>query len=224
MQAYDHWAATYDYQAGNVVFALESSIFTDMLAGVSIEGKIVLDIGCGTGRHWPEILACGPREIIGIDSSSRMLEQLKSRQPGARTLCAAGDRLTDIDDASCDVIVSTLTLAHIPNSPRVIHEWYRKLRSGGAMLITDFHPEAIRAGMKRTFVANGKTIEIEHHVTELRVLCEIAAMTGLTVVSQTERTINESVRPLFERANYLDAYLKNQGLPLVFGLHFLKPS
>jgi hypothetical protein len=78
--------------------------------------------------------------------------------------------------------------------------------------------------MKRTFVIRGETIEIEHHATELYALREIAVENGLSVVLEAERVIDESVRPLFERANYLDAYRKNRGLPLVFGLHLLKPE
>src|SRR5262245_17593422 len=50
--AYDRWAATYDSQPDNVVFALEGPLFTELLARVVIEKKIVIDIGCGTGRHW----------------------------------------------------------------------------------------------------------------------------------------------------------------------------
>jgi len=222
VEAYDRWAATYDEQPDNVVLTLESALFTELLASIPIEGKLVIDVGCGTGRHWPEILSRGPAEIVGVDPSIGMLDRLRTHHPSARTLCAQGDRLTDIAEYSYDVVVSTLALAHIRDAARAICEWCRILRPGGAMLVTDFHPEAIRAGMKRTFVTRGKTIEIEHHATELQTLREIAVKNGLTLVSQSERGIDESVRPLFERADYLDAYRKNKGLPLVFGLNFLK--
>ena len=138
-------------------------------------------------------------------------------------MCAEGDYLPEIADASCDVIVSTLALAHIPAAARAIGEWRRILRPGGAMLVTDFHPGAIRAGMKRTFASEGQTIEIEHHATDLQRLRDIAIDCGLTPAFTAERAIDESVRPLFERAEYLKAYDEHKGQPLVFGMHFMKP-
>lgn len=223
VEGYDRWAATYDAQPENVVFALESPLFSELLARVAIEGNIVVDIGCGTGRHWPEILSRTPAELIGVDPSPLMLERLKAHYPDARVMCGEGDHLPEIAGASCDLIISTLALAHIPAAACAIGEWGRILRRGGAMLITDFHPEAIGAGMKRTFVSGGQTIEIEHHTTDLERLRQIAAECGLTAVFAAERAIDESVRPLFERAQYLKAYEKHKGQPLVFGMHFTKP-
>src|ERR1051325_2496428 len=107
VEAYDSWAQSYDTQSDNVVFALESPLFTDLLGRVAVEGKAVLDIGCGTGRHWPEILSRKPAELCGIDPSRAMLDQLKRRYPDARTVCAEGDRLPQLADASFDLIIST---------------------------------------------------------------------------------------------------------------------
>jgi len=222
VEGYDLWAETYDTQPDNVVFALESPLFSELLARVPIAGKTVVDIGCGTGRHWPEILSHSPAELTGVDPSPRMLERLKARYPHARTVCAEGDHLPEIADASCDLIISTLALAHIPSAERALGEWRRILRLEGAMLITDFHPSAIRAGMKRTFVSEGRTIELEHYATGLDRLRHIATGCGLTADFVAERAIDESVRPLFERAQHLEMYEKHKRQPLVFGLHFHK--
>jgi len=224
VEGYDRWAATYDAQPENVVFALESPLFTKLLERVSIEGKIVVDVGCGTGRHWQEMLSRNPSELIGVDPSRKMLERLKAHYPQAQTICNdAAAYLPEIADASAALIVSTLALAHVPAAARALGEWSRILRAGGAMLITDFHPAAIRAGMKRTFVSEGQTIEIEHYPTDLEELRRVAADSGLIHMFTAERAIDESVRPLFERAEYLQAYEKYKGRPLVFGMHFIKP-
>ncbi len=221
--AYDRWAETYDSQLDNVVFALESPLFSELLARVEIEGKAVLDIGCGTGRHWAEILSRKPAKLYGVDPSSRMLEKLKLRYSEAQTKCARGDHLPEIAGASFDVIISTLALAHIPDAAAGIDEWSRILRKSGAILITDFHPGAIRAGMKRTFSSRGQTIEIEHYPTGLPELREIANDCGLRAVFTGERTIDNSVRPFFERAGFSSGYEEHKNQPLVFAMHFMKP-
>ena len=221
-EGYDRWAVTYDSQPDNAVLALESRLFSELLVRIVIEGKGVLDIGCGTGRHWPEILSWRPARLTGVDPSSGMLQRLKVRYPNAETFCSAGDRLAEMAAGSFDVIVSTLALAHIPDASIAIREWHRILKATGSMLITDFHPDAIRSGMKRTFIAQGETIEIEHHVTEINQLQNIARKCGLTVSFISERSIDDSVRPLFERDLALREYDKYKGLRLVFGMVFTK--
>src|SRR5439155_10052935 len=119
-EGYDRWAATYDAQSDNVVFALESPLFSELLGRALIEGKAALDIGCGTGRHWSEILSRKPAELCGVDPSPGMLEQLKLHYPDARTFCTQGDHLSQIADASFDFIISTLALAHIPDAAGAI--------------------------------------------------------------------------------------------------------
>src|SRR5215472_3404649 len=180
LEGYNRWAETYDVPKDNVVFALESPLFSEMLALVEVEGNNVVDMGCGTGRHWEEILLRRPAAITGVDPSPKMLERLQARYPDARTICSIGERVPEIGDAACQLIVSTLALAHIPAVAGALNEWTRILRRGGSMLITEFHPDAIRAGMKRTFESEEGTFEIEHHATELEALRRIAADCGLT--------------------------------------------
>src|SRR4051812_20167482 len=93
-EGYDQWASTYDSQPENAVLALETRLFDTLLAGLSIEGKSVADIGCGTGRHWSAILSRNPLKLIGADPSNGMLERLRSRYPDSRIICAEGDDLS----------------------------------------------------------------------------------------------------------------------------------
>jgi ubiquinone/menaquinone biosynthesis C-methylase UbiE len=220
--AYDCWSDTYDSQPDNAVLALESRAFTKLLSHIPLNGKTIIDIGCGTGRHWPEILSYGPEKLIGVDPSAGMLQNLKRRFPDAQVLNRAGDHLPDFSADACDVVISTLALAHIPNPQPALAEWNRILRSSGSMLITDFHSDAIRAGMKRSFVFEDVTVEIDHCSTDIPRLIEIAEGFGLSLVECAEMTIDESVRPLFERDGALDAYERHKGLHLVFGLQFSK--
>src|SRR5687768_1650359 len=82
-QAYNLWAATYDNQPNNLMLKLDLEIFTKFLAAADIERKTVADVGCGTGRHWKEILARQPKRLTGLDVSPEMLAQLKQKFPEA---------------------------------------------------------------------------------------------------------------------------------------------
>jgi ubiquinone/menaquinone biosynthesis C-methylase UbiE len=221
-QGYDLWAATYDTQPNNAVLELESRLFRELLSRVSFEAKVIVDIGCGTGRHWPEILSQRPSQLIGVDPSKRMLERLSQRYPDRPVICTLGDCLTALPDESSDAIVSTLAMAHIVDTSGAIREWQRILRTGGIVLLTDFHPDASRAGMKRTFVSSGETVEIEQHSVSLDELRALAEHYKLQVAFAAERAIDESVRPLFEQAGALTRFDKHKGLQLIFGMHLVK--
>src|SRR5579859_8007718 len=81
--AYDMWSSTYDADGQNILVRLDESLFPRLLGGVQIRGKSVVDVGCGTGRHWSKLLAQEPAELIGYDVSPGMLEQLRRKIPGA---------------------------------------------------------------------------------------------------------------------------------------------
>src|SRR5581483_3352645 len=82
--AYHLWASTYDHQPDNLVLKMENEVFTTLLSKITLENKIVLDIGCGTGRHWNVLLEMHPSQLTGIDVSEEMLTQLKNKFPDAR--------------------------------------------------------------------------------------------------------------------------------------------
>ena len=120
------------------------------------------------------------------------------------------------------MIISTLALAHIGDPHGAIQGWSRILRSGGSMLVTDFHSDAEAAGMRRTFVNDGEIIEIQHHAVAIADLKDWARSFGLEVSCLLEANIDDSVRPLFERDRAMKAFERHKGLKLVFGFHLVK--
>src|ERR1700674_5195374 len=55
--AYNLWSRQYDDQPDNLMLALDEEIFIGLINNISLTDKIILDVGCGTGRHWKKILA-----------------------------------------------------------------------------------------------------------------------------------------------------------------------
>ncbi len=172
-EAYRLWSETYESQPGNPVLALEQEIWASLLSREAIAGKVVIDIGVGTGRHWSELVSYGPRELHGVDISPDMLGRLRARFPDAALHERTGTRLDAFSDASVDRIVSSLMLGHVRDVEGELREWTRLLRADGEIVYTDFHPDALQAGAKRTFEHHGATFEVESHhhaVAKLRSL------------------------------------------------------
>jgi ubiquinone/menaquinone biosynthesis C-methylase UbiE len=222
--AYDRWSGSYDEQPDNLMLALDGQLFGELLSSVSIAGSVVVDIGCGTGRHWRTLLARDPARLAGYDVSTGMLSILRKKYPAAETYLLHDHVLAELGTASCDLVISTLTLAHIPDLPAALTEWNRVLKPGGDLLITDYHPAALAKGGQRTFREGDQVIAVRNHLYPLHRVLDVTGQLGLTELSITEKKIDDSMRPYYERQNALPVYRRFLGVPIIYGLHLKTPD
>lgn len=222
--AYDLWAATYDEQPDNLMLALDEELFARLAPAERMEGKHITDIGCGTGRHWAKIFAARPMSLTGYDVSEGMLMKLKEKYPAANTLLLSNDRLASSESLSCDLVVSTLTIAHIKDLGAAFAEWNRILRSGGEVIITDFHPELLAKGGARTFSHGNRSVTIKNFVHPVKDIIALGADLGWELTELDERKIDESVRAFYEKQNALHVFDKFKGLPVIFGMVLKKKA
>src|SRR5262245_5265034 len=71
LEAYARWAATYPPHAHNVLMQTEEAATKRLLP--PLNGQVVLDLACGTGRYGLMAEAQGARLALGIDNSLAML-------------------------------------------------------------------------------------------------------------------------------------------------------
>ena len=110
-------------------FALRSwSQILDMLP--SVDGQLVIDLGCGIGDQTAELVARGAR-AIGIDVSDALLESAR-----ARSIPNAEFRKQDLRDPlgveiRVDGIWCSFTAAYFPELGRRLSAWKEHLKPGG---------------------------------------------------------------------------------------------
>ncbi|XBS71002.1 malonyl-ACP O-methyltransferase BioC [Acerihabitans sp. KWT182] len=100
------------------------------LAG-PLQGKTVLDAGCGTGyfsRFWRH---AGNR-VIALDLSPAMLEEARRRESASAYLAGDIERLP-LADNGLDVCFSNLAVQWCDSLPRALAEFYRVIRPGGVI-------------------------------------------------------------------------------------------
>jgi len=221
-RAYRLWSETYDAQPDNVVLALEDDLFGELSAPSPIEGGIVVDVGCGTGRHWGKLFSRRPRLLNGVDSSPEMLARLRERYPDATLHVRAGPRLDAFSDESADVIVSTLMLGHVRAVADELREWTRVLRPGGEIVMTDFHPVAALAGQKRTFRHGDRTFEVEHHVHTVEALRSLFGALNLQVMGFGERMFDPGALRGARFSSSRDRPRTPSGTPVIVGFRLRK--
>jgi len=111
-------------------------------------GMRVLDLGTGLGhvaRAVAEIV--GPQgEVVGLDSSPRMLEVAASRvdsPPQVRYV--EGDVTAWRDDEPFDAVVGRLILFHLPDPVATLRHHLEGVRPGGRLVALDYDIGAVRA-------------------------------------------------------------------------------
>ena len=144
--AYRRWAPTYDESPNPIVSLIDRHMDPGYL-----RGKIAVDVACGTGRRAAKIGA------IGVDLSFDML----SRSTGKKVQADA--RHLPFPDGVADLVLCALALGYIDPARGLMNELRRIARPGGIVIAADLHPQAIAAGWKRSFRANGANCEIESH-------------------------------------------------------------
>jgi ubiquinone/menaquinone biosynthesis C-methylase UbiE len=221
-EAYDLWAPDYDQQPQNLMLRLDAELFNQLLDQVPLHNKSVIDIGCGTGRHWEQIFVQSPAQLAGYDVSDGMLTELKKKYPEAEVQLATDNDLSGVPDRSVDVLISTLTIAHIENLERAFAAWSRVLKTGGALLITDFHPQVLAEGGRRDFISRKKRIVIRNYVHHLDALLRIARQHFFHVEFLKEKYIDESVKKFYEQQQALHVFERFRGKPIIYGLYLSK--
>jgi malonyl-CoA O-methyltransferase len=97
----------------------------------------------------------------------------------------------------------------------VMSELARIVRPGGSILISDFHPDAIQRGWKRTFRSNGRSYEIETHPYTKESLLECASRLGLALDDIEEPCFGDAERSIFECAGKPELFEQTRGVPAV---------
>jgi SAM-dependent methyltransferase len=114
-----------------------------MLALAGPNGR-VLELGVGTGRLALPMAAAG-LAVVGVDTSTAMLERLADRDPGRLIDVVCGDMVADLPDGPFDAaLVAYNTIFNLPDEPRQLGCFAavaERLRPGGSFVVEAFVPE-----------------------------------------------------------------------------------
>jgi malonyl-CoA O-methyltransferase len=104
----------------------------------NLEGKRVLDVGCGKGRFARVILNRHPAaEMWGLDISEEMLKFA----PAGMHACAGTMTALPFADASFDAAYATESLEHAVEIDVAVKEMCRVVKPGGRLVIIDKNAE-----------------------------------------------------------------------------------
>jgi ubiquinone/menaquinone biosynthesis C-methylase UbiE len=147
-----------------------------------------------------------------------MLDMLRHKFPMATTFRLRGNELPGLENASCDLVISTLTIAHIEDPVAALKEWNRVLKPGGAIIITDYHPEALAKGAKRTFKHGDRHLSIKNYIHPVEEIKNIGRQLGLSSIRSEENKVDETMRHYYEAQNAAKLFEQWKGVPIIYGI------
>ena len=140
---FDKEAGKWDQNAGRVKLANE--VADAMISTINPQKDMeVLDFGCGTGlvtlRLQPYV-----KSITGVDSSAGMLQMLKDKV-AQQGLANVRTQLVDFEkgekvDGKFDLIVSSMTVHHVPDTASLFRMWHDLLKPEGQVCFSDLDAE-----------------------------------------------------------------------------------
>jgi ubiquinone/menaquinone biosynthesis C-methylase UbiE len=211
LRAYDQWATHYDVDDNPLVAATGLCLRARPLEAA---GMRVVELGCGTGRNAPAVLAAGALAYTGVDGSAGMLAEARRRVNDARARWIEAE-LAQLPppaeaDGLHDAALIVLVLEHLTELDGVFAALARWLRPGGALRILELHPDRIAAGTVAHFHDEHG---VEHRFTStahpVAALGAALVRSGFTVEWVVEELADEMLIAAVPRL------AKHQGKPVV---------
>ncbi len=99
--------------------------------------RLIVDVGCGTGRFTHPLAERFAAQVIGIDPSAKMLHSARAKSSSNARVefrQAPAERLP-LEDSSADLVFMSMMLHHLDDREGAAKECRRVLRTGGRVCI-----------------------------------------------------------------------------------------
>lgn len=107
----------------------------------NLNGKSILDFGCGTGQFAKFCIENGASKVLGIDISRNMIEQANkdNKHEKIEYICISIEDL-ELQDQKFDIIISSLAVHYIEDYPALIKKVSSLLNKNGEFIFSTEHP------------------------------------------------------------------------------------
>lgn len=144
VKMFDEIASSYDLANRVLSFGVDvkwrkEGCFKALARLKDTSSLVVADVACGTGDmilHWQHYLP-HLTKFIGIDPSSKMLEEAQKKLLGVEFLQAQAQQIP-LEDDSVDIVSIAYGLRNVCDYGLALQEFYRILKPGGVLLVLEF--------------------------------------------------------------------------------------
>jgi ubiquinone/menaquinone biosynthesis C-methylase UbiE len=207
LKAYERWAPLYPPVAHNPLMRAEERAMRS--AWPDVRDRRALDLACGSGRYSRLLAESGAADIVALDFCLPMLRQVVT----GHKVCGSMTRLP-FHEGAFRAVISGLAIGHADSLQPWMTEVTRVLEVGGVLLYSDFHPQAARAGLTRSFKdENGRTRTVPHHPYDVLSQLEAAREARLNIERVSEIRVGRELCEPFPGSERF--YREFAGLPII---------
>ena len=133
MYFFETFASDFDskmnmYDTNKRIHVIFNALLTE-----NIEGKKLLDAGCGTGWFSAKAVERGA-DVTSMDLGEQLLDQVK-KKCRSTTICGSILEMP-FPNNTFDIVISSEVIEHVPDPIKAIHEMHRVLKPGGSLVLT----------------------------------------------------------------------------------------
>jgi SAM-dependent methyltransferase len=153
--------------------------FSDYFQGIdldSLQNSLVLDAGCGMGRHVRQV-APHARHVVAVDFSGAIDQAARNTAESPNVDCLQADLLAlPLADGVFDFIYSLGVLHHLELTERALEALVRKLRPGGRIRIYLYWKRHGWTGRLLAAVTAARRVTTRLPFPALRMLCGLLSV------------------------------------------------
>ena len=109
-----------------------------------VEGRVVLDVGCGDAKLDAMLAQAGARLVVGVDNERtgidvgrrRIAAECGTKTRRRITLCCADAYQLPVRAGTCDIVIMTEIIEHLSDPLRFVQEASATLSAEGVLVIT----------------------------------------------------------------------------------------
>lgn len=131
-----------------------------------LNGKSVLDMGCGFGYNCADFLKRGAAHVVGIDISEKMLDvaRAENSDESIQYLQLEIERVNELD-LKFDFIYSSLALHYIADFEELVRKIHDILNDDGILLFSQEHPMVTAPLDGPTWIKNEQGVKVSAPVS-----------------------------------------------------------
>ncbi len=208
------WSRIYD-ELPNPLLALEERFLAPLLP--DLQGKDVLDVGCGTGRWLERLQKHNPRSLTGVDFSPEMVARARRKVKQTAVVTVGDATSLSIASRSDDVIIASFVASYVPNIDAFARELRRVARAKSRIYISDVHPETVEAcHWKRGFRNGDRQVKPATYQRSLAATISSLRNAGFRITCLLEPPFGAPELDIFRSAGKLEAFDAAAGLPAIY--------
>jgi tRNA (mo5U34)-methyltransferase len=192
---------------------------------LDLQGKTVLDVGCGNGYHMWRALASEPARVLGIDPSPRFVVQfymLKKYYGGEIPIDLLPVGIQDLPGkALFDTVLSMGVLYHRKSPMDHLVDLMNQLKPGGQLLLETL---VIEGGETEVLVPEGRYAKMPNvwflpSVAALTLWMKKSGFIGVECIDESVTSLEEQRTTDWMRFHSLEQYLDQDNSDLTFEGH-----